>query len=364
MDLSAIASNLRVLREGAGGRPVWAVVKANAYGHGAVPVSRRLAREGVAGFAVANLAEALTLRRAGIRDEILVLGGVAPGEAAACRAYALTPAIGGPEDVRALAAAPGSRREPLPVHVELDIGMRRLGAPPESLGELAAALVGARREVLLAGAFAQLSAAEIEGEEPTRAELARLRAGLDALAAAGIRPPLVHVANSGAILRHPDARCDAVRPGLALYGVVPAEDLAATGLTPALSLETRVLAVRDVPAGAPVGYAGAWVASRPTRIATLPIGYHDGLRRSLSGRFAVRVRERYAPVVWMVSMDLTLVDATDSGAEPGDPVILIGRDTAAAVTVWDLARAAGTIPYEILCTISPRVPRIYTDGGA
>ena len=362
MDLSAIASNLRALASRAGGRPIWAVVKADAYGHGAAAVSNRLAREGVRAFAVANLDEGLALRRAGIPGEILILAGVAPEEAAACRAYGLTPAIGDAENVRAIARAVGRRDEPLAVHVKLDTGMRRLGAPPEALPGLVAALAASRGELRVAGAFTQLSAGEEEGAEPTRGQLELLRAGLAALGSAGISPEVVHAANSGAILRHPDARCDAVRPGLALYGVLPAEGMADPGLTPALSLETRVLEVRDVPPGARVGYGGAWTARRATRIATLPIGYHDGLRRSLSGKFAVRLRGGWAPVVGMVSMDLTLVDATDTGAAAGDRAVVIGRDGDAAISAWDVARAADTIPWEILCTISPRVPRIYVDG--
>jgi alanine racemase len=169
----------------------------------------------------------------------------------------------------------------------------------------------------------------------------------------------VHAANSGALLAHPESRFDAVRPGLALYGVLPSEDLADPGLVPVLSLETRVLAVKDVPARTPLGYGGRFVTVRTSRIATLPIGYHDGFRRSFSGSASALIREGAAPVVGMVSMDLTLVDATESGAEPGDRVVLLGRMGSRAVTAWDLARAAGTSPWEILCGISRRVPRVY-----
>ena len=351
------------MRERAGGRPVIAVVKAEAYGHGAVAVARRLAREGVDRFAVALCEEGVALRRGGIRGEILVLEGVDPSRVAECFGYGLTPAVHSVEGARALARAAAGSRAPLPVHVKLDTGMRRLGAPRESVPALAAAL-RASRELAVAGVFTQLSSGESESSEPTARELALLREGLAALERSGIAPGTVHAANSGALLAHADALLDAVRPGLALYGVLPAEGLANPGLRPALALETRVLAVRDVPAGATAGYGGAFVAGRPTRLATLPIGYHDGLRRSVSGRFSVRVRGGWAPVVGVVSMDLTLVDATDSGAEPGDRVIVLGRDGDVDVTAWDLARAASTVPWEVLSTLSPRVPRVYSERGA
>jgi alanine racemase len=150
-----------------------------------------------------------------------------------------------------------------------------------------------------------------------------------------------------------------VRPGLALYGVPPSERFAAEGLAPAMTLATRVMAVREFPPGTPLGYGGAFVTRRPSTIAVLPIGYHDGLRRSFSGRVSVLLRGREAPIVGAVSMDLTFVDATDGGASPGDPVVCLGADAGRRVTAWDLARAAGTNPYEILCGIGPRVPRAY-----
>jgi alanine racemase len=181
---------------------------------------------------------------------------------------------------------------------------------------------------------------------------------------AGVSPGLVHLANSAAILAHPDSWFDGVRPGLALYGVPPSEAIDATGLTPAMSIETRVVGVRRLPAGTALGYGGRFVTQRETTVAVLPIGYHDGFRRSFSGSVSVLLRGRKAPVVGSVSMDVTLVDATATGTERGDRVICLGRDGDSAITAWELARAAGTIPYEILCGLGPRVARVYREEPA
>jgi alanine racemase len=242
--------------------------------------------------------------------------------------------------------------------VKLDTGMGRLGIPSREIGALVEIL---RRAPGLSvrGVFAQLSAAEDPGSPATPAEIRGFSDGVAALRAAGVEPRLVHLANSAGVLGHPESRFSAVRPGLALYGVPPSERFAGEGLAPAMTLATRVMAVRDFPPGTPVGYGGAFVTRRPSTIAVLPIGYHDGLRRSFSGKVSVLLRGREAPIVGAVSMDLTMVDATDGGASPGDPVVCLGSDAGLRVTAWDLARAAGTIPYEILCGIGPRVPRAY-----
>ena len=362
MDLESIAANYRVLKARAGGRAVYPVVKADAYGHGAVPVARRLAEEGAGCFAVAILEEGIALRRGGIPGEILILGACDPAAAPLVRGYGLTPAVHDLEQARGFASATASFGRPLPVHVKLDTGMGRLGVRPEGVVPLAQILKSARG-LEVAGAFTQLASGEDPAVEPTGRQIAALAAGLAALSEKGIVPATVHVANSGAILAHPEAHADAVRPGLALYGVLPSESLEDPGLTPAMRLETRVAAVKSVPAGEALGYGGTFVTSRPSRIAALPIGYHDGFRRSFSGRIAVLLRGRRAPVVGVVSMDLTLIDVTESGAETGDLVVVMGRLESDRVTVWDLARAAATNPWEILCGLGARVPRFYVGAG-
>jgi alanine racemase len=360
VDLDAVGSNYRLIRERVGpGRGIYCVVKADAYGHGAVAVARRLAREGANRFAVAQTEEGVALRRAGVDGEILLLSAAEPAEVPRQRTYGLTPVISDLAQGQAMAAASRTLHEPLRVHLELDTGMGRAGVRPDDLSSVIALLRSAPR-LELAGTFANLSAADNPASPETERQVRALVACAAALRSAGVEPGVLHIANSAGILGHPDAWLDAVRPGLALYGIGPGDDVASSGLRPAMTVETRVVSVRRVPAGTPLGYGGRFVTSRETAVAVLPIGYHDGLRRSLSGKTAVLVRGRRAPVVGAISMDVTLVDVTDSGAERGDRAVCLGSDGGQSVTAWDLARAAGTIPYEILCGIGPRVAREYT----
>jgi alanine racemase len=361
VDLDAIARNYELLRRRVGPeRAVYGVVKADAYGHGAVAVARRLARAGADRFAVANTDEGVALRRAGVAGEILLLSHAEPSDLPRHRGYGLTPALYDLGQAEALVAAASGR--PLSVHLELDTGMGRAGIRPEELDAVIALLRRSPR-VTLAGTFANLSSADDPASPATKQQVAAMTAGVERLRAAGVAPGLVHVANSAGVLAHPGSWFDAVRPGLALYGIPPSEAVGDPGLSPALSLETRVVGVRRVPAGTSLGYGGRFVAARETTVAVLPIGYHDGLRRSLSGRVEVLARGRRLPIVGAVSMDLTLVDATGAGVERDDRVVCLGRDGAETVTAWDLARAAETIPYEILCGIGPRVSRVYREEG-
>ena len=358
VDLSAIAGNYRYLQRLAGSAAVVPVVKANAYGHGAVAVARRLVEEGSDRFAVAIAEEGVELRRGGIRGEILILNYSDPADAPLHRAYALTPAIYELDQARGLAEAAGGLEAPLPVHLKLDTGMCRLGVRPEDLST-AIELLRRSPGLALKGTFTQLARAEEERSQATDRQLATMKRCLELMRDAGIEPGLVHAANSAGLLGHPASILQAVRPGIALYGISPSEALDPGTLAPSLALETRVMAVNTVAPDTPLGYGGRFVTSRTSRIAVLPIGYHDGVRRSFSERVSVLLRGEKAPIVGAVSMDLTLVDATKSGARIGDRVLLLGSDGELRVTAWDLARAAGTIPYEILCGIGTRVPRVY-----
>jgi alanine racemase len=362
IDLDAIASNYRLLRDRVGpGRAVYAVVKADAYGHGASAVARRLAREGADRFAVAHTQEGVALRRAGVRGEVLLLSHAEPADLPRQRAYGLTPTFYDLEQARAIAQAAMGPGEPVRVHLELDTGMGRAGIRPDELDAMIA-LLKASPGLRLAGTFANLSCADDPSSPETGRQIEALAACVARLRAAGVPPGTVHAANSAGVLGHPGAWLEAVRPGLALYGVPPSPALAGTGLAPAMALETTVLSVRRVPAGTPLGYGGRFVAARDTTVAVIPIGYHDGLRRALSGKIGVLLRGRRAPVVGAISMDVSLVDATGCGAERGDPVVCLGSQGGETVTAWDLALAAGTIPYEILCGIGPRVARVHTAG--
>ncbi len=362
IDLDAIARNYRALRDRVAPRPVFAVVKADAYGHGAAAVARRLEREGADRFAVANTDEGVALRRAGVDGEVLLLSCAEPEDLPRQHAYGLTPTLYDVAQAEAVVSAAGRLSGALRVHLELDTGMGRAGVRPEELDPILDLFRRSRR-AQIAGTFASLSSADDPASPATARQVETLRGCVARMRDAGVGPGVVHLANSAGVLAHPETWFDAVRPGLALYGVTPS-GAAAPELTPAMTVVSRVVGVHRVPTGTPLGYGGHFVAARPTTVAVLPIGYHDGFRRSFSGTVTVLLRGRKAPVVGSISMDVTLVDATETGAERGDVVTCLGREGDAEVSAWDLARAAGTIPYEILCAFGPRVRRTYEGEGA
>ncbi|MGH9443538.1 MAG: alanine racemase [Thermoanaerobaculia bacterium] len=357
VDLSSIAHNFHLLQR-LSGRRVLAVVKADAYGHGAARVARALEAAGADFFCVAIAEEGVALRRAGIRSPILLLNSCGGGEAPLYRALALTPTLFSVDQARDFAAATAAFSRPLAVHVKLDTGLTRLGVMPEEIPALAEVLrraPGLRVEA----AFTHFS----HGDEPESPELAsqeeRSKSAFAALRAAGLQPDWTHLANSGAAMAGKGAWTDAVRPGLSLYGVSPAAGLGSE-LRPALSWETEVVAVKRVASGTPVGYGGAFVTTRESILAVLAIGYDDGYRRSFGGKVPVLFAGGAARTVGVISMDLTVCDTTDLEVRRGDRTVLLGATPAGAVSAHDLARAAETIPYEILCGIGARVPRRYS----
>ncbi len=359
VDLGAIARNYRLLQRRVEERvAIIPVLKADGYGHGAAPVARRLGAEGARRFAVADAREGMGLRRAGVSGEILLLNFCEAADLPLCRGYALTPTLYDMVQARDFAQACAGAPAALPVQIKLDTGLGRLGFRPERIPEVAE-LLRAAPGLKVEGIFSHLASAEKRSAAETSEQIRVFRGALSALAAAGLPTALVHLANSAGVLAHPDSHFDAVRPGIALYGVPPWDSEEGDLLEPAMRLETRVMSVRRLPEGTPLGYGGTFVTRRSSTVAVLPIGYHDGLRRAFSGRVSLLLRGREVPIVGAVSMDLTLVDATDCGASPGERVVCLGRDSGRAITAWDLARAAGTIPYEILCGIGARVPRRY-----
>lgn len=363
VDLQAISHNARAISDLIGpATALMAVVKANAYGHGAVPAARAVLRGGATWLGVSSVAEGLELRGAGIEAPVLCLGYAPPESLAAAAAARLSITLYEETTLDAL------RRlridDPVGIHVKVDTGMHRLGAPPEE----ALALVRAVRNaphLRLQGLFTHF--ADADGDDPafTRAQLgAFLEVRRRVLESAG-GDFLSHAANSAGLLRFPEARLDLVRAGIILYGVPPAAGLAAPfALREALRWATVVTSVRTVPAGETVGYGRRFRAQAPSRIATLAAGYADGLGRALSNRGFVVVRGRRAPLAGTISMDQAAVDVTAvPGVAVGDLAWLIGSDGGARVSAADLAAAAGTIPYEVLCAISSRVPRRYRDEG-
>jgi alanine racemase len=344
------------------------VLKADAYGHGAPAVARTLERARVDGFCVALLEEAVELREAGIVAPILVMGGHYGTAHDEVVARGLVPVVHdlGAIDAFARLVRSGAVPGPIEVHLKVDTGMARLGVTMNDLPQLAAKLEGIP-EVRVSGLMTHLACADASDLAETTEPMARFEAAGALLARHGIHPELRHAANSAALLRA-QARLDAVRPGIAIFGVSPrvgAEPLTAD-LRPVMRVRTEVVAVRDVESGAPVGYGATWRAPRRARIATLPLGYADGLSRQLGNRGHVLVRGRRAPIVGAVSMDMTMIDVTDvPGATVRDEVVVLGaqegplgRDTIGAE---EIAAHSDTIPWEVLTSVSRRVPRFYRE---
>jgi alanine racemase len=357
--LPALHHNFLEVVRRVGRTAVLAVVKANAYGHGAVPVTQALLAAGAGQFGVATVTEGLELRAAGITAPILVMGGVFPDEIPALLESDLTPVLPSREAVETLARFIRSRSTPVRVHLKIDTGMGRLGlAQEEVLGLLASSWPPALR---LDGLMSHLARADEPDPTPTEEQLARFRTLLDAIKAAGLPVPPAHIAGSAAILRFPASHLDMVRPGLMLYGYAPGS-LSTTDLCPALAWKTRIVQVKHVPGGQAVSYGGTFVTARPSTLAILPVGYADGYSRGLSNRGHVLIAGRPAPVVGRVCMDLTIVDVT--GHPPvhaGDEAVLLGRQGSARITADDLAAWLGTISYEVLSRIGRRVVRVYRD---
>ncbi|MFM8552712.1 MAG: alanine racemase [Nitrospiraceae bacterium] len=360
VDLSALASNLQQARRRlARTCDILAVVKADAYGHGAVPVTKALLQQGVARFGVATIQEGAQLRDAGIQAPILVMGAVNQTQLADLLDYALTPLIYEPDMAAALADSAGSRSAPYPVHLKVDTGMGRLGLNPEQVLPLIQS-PACRGPLRLEGLMTHLADADNEDPAYTKIQLERFQKILAQLQAAGLSVPLIHAANSAAILKHPAAHFSLVRPGLMLYGYSTAPQAAEARLTPVLSLRSQVAQVRSLHPGDSVSYNRSFVAQRPSRIAVLPVGYADGYSRALSNKGQVLVQGRRCPVVGRVCMDMTLVDVTDLRAvRPGDEVILIGHQGTEDIPATEVAAWSGTIAYEVLCGIGPRVLRVY-----
>jgi len=363
IDLDAVTSNLKVLRLRAGqDKGVMAIVKANAYGHGAVPLAWHLSSQGICALGVGDSTEAIELRRAGISCPIVVLGAVIHGELADVVANDIAVTVHSTERVRVLAREARRAGRRAAVHLKIDTGMSRLGCAPRCAVEIAG-LIHSSEFLSLMGCCTHFAAAGPGSEEYTARQISLFEQVTAAIAEAGIPVPPRHAAASSAILTRTASHLDLIRPGLALYGLASPPALG-PGLRPALTLKTQVIFLRDHPAGVSIGYERAHITDRRTRIATLPVGYHDGYPWRLGGRGEVLIHGRRAPVVGRVSMDYLMIDV---GAIPGvcvgDEVVLLGRSGKEAIDAIELAERAGTIPYEILTRLGNRVVRVYRGGG-
>jgi alanine racemase len=372
VDLSAVADNFRLAVELAG-RPAIGIVKADAYGHGAVRVARTLVEAGAPLLAVALVEEGLELREAGLATPILVLGAAYGDRYDLLLRHRLTPLVFTPEHVGRLAAAARAAGVRASAHLKIDTGMGRTGIAPAELPALVEALRSAP-EVDLEGVCTHFASADLEPRATTERQVRLFHEVSAALARAGFAPRLHHLANSAGTLEYPDARQDVTRPGIMIYGYLPFEGAAqpsaavsqaAGRLKVALTWRSAITHVKTVAPGTPISYGGCWIARRASRIATLPVGYGDGYNRRLSGRpgfgcAEVLVRGCRAPVAGTVCMDMMMVDVTDiPGAGSGDEVVLLGAQGGLRIGADELAARAGTISYEILCAIGKRVPRRY-----
>src|SRR4051794_9113883 len=367
IDLNNLAANFNQVKQRVSPTArVMAVVKANAYGHGAVQCAQRLAPGRAHWFGVALPEEGIELRESGIAQPILCLAGYWPGQAAACIRHRLTSVVYHLEMIDALNQAAANAGVVADVHVKIDTGMGRLGVRFDQLGEFVAALERFRN-VRIDGMMTHLAAADDTSCQPlTSDQIQRFDHAVTVFRDHGYRPTHLHLANSAGVYGHRESWGNLVRPGGALYGlwrdVLPPSE-SSPGLQPVMSLHSRICLLKWVPTGETIGYGCTFEASRRSLIATVPVGYHDGYMRGLSNRAHVIVRGMYAPVVGRVSMDLTLIDVTDvAGVEVDDQVTLLGwnRENAELkITAEDLARIVGTLSYEVTCGISERVTRVY-----
>ena len=361
IDLSAIAGNVRHLADRAGDAEAMVVLKADAYGHGAVQVAHTALRNGATWLGVACVPEARALRRAGIRAPVLVLGYTPAWQGREAVGLDLTLAVFDLETARGLGRAARALDSTVSVHVKVDTGMHRLGVQPADVNGFVAAL-GEVDGLRVTGIFTHFASADdvsAAGLAVTDAQMARFAQVLDGLESVGMLPATVHAANSAGLLCRDDARFDLVRPGIAVYGLPAGPDVPVAGLRPALAWKSQVAQVHDLPAGAAVGYGQTWTAARPSRVATVPVGYADGLRRAPDTWRHVLVRGCPAPVVGRVSMDQISIDVTDvPGTRRGDEVVLIGRQGSEELPATLVAEWLGTSCYEVVAGILARVPRV------
>ncbi|MCZ6540373.1 MAG: alanine racemase [Nitrospinae bacterium] len=347
-----------------------AVVKADAYGHGAGPCTRAVLEAGADTLGVGILAEGIELRELGIKAPIQVLVGIFPDEADELIQHNLTTTLYSRSLAETLSQRAGLLGMDVGVHIKIDTGMGRLGVPPEQLSGLVEYIMGLNN-VRIESVFTHLSSADDSDPEFTQNQIARLQSALEQLKAAKFNIPLAHCANSAALLQFPKSQFDLVRPGIALYGALPSPGLGPVvdaltrgnknfPLRPVMQWKTRILTINSLPKGSPVSYGKKFVTQRDSKIATLPVGYADGLERLLTHNMQVLVDGHKVPQVGTICMDMCMVDVTDRiGVKEGDEVVLLGHQGSETITADEMAAQAGTIPYEILCGVGKRVPRIY-----
>lgn len=385
IDLNAIAHNLRIAKKITGTRTVIAVIKADGYGHGAVEVSRRLVKEGASYLAVAYTSEAIALRRAGIKAPIIVL--FDKNNIEDYLKYSLIPVVHDVKTAQIFSKQAKARKYTVNLHIKVDTGMGRLGFNMEEI-EKEMSAIGKMKFISVRGLMSHFSDADLYDRSYALMQVERFNKAKSILSKKGIKRILCHMANSAAVMTLPESYFDAVRPGLMLYGCSPIHDTGfspqasrrgdkmqdkknlascilhhASCLKPAMTVKTNILSIRRFKKGTPVSYGRTFITARESLIAVLPVGYADGYPRVLSNNADVIIRGKRAPVAGRICMDTTMADVTEIGdVSEGDEVVLLGRQENTAVTSFELAERAGTIPYEILTSLGNRSKRVYING--
>ena len=362
VDIQKLTDNFRAIEQRAGKAKIMPILKANAYGHGLVRVARLMQKLGADYLGVAVLEEGILLRQKGVDLPILVLGGILGNQVPHFIKHKLTITASSIEKLRQIEEASRQMKKKAKVHLKIDTGLERIGVHYYNADPF---LECASRcaHIDVEGIFSHFASADAADLTFTRLQLDRFNEVLSFYNKRGIKlPPLRHMANSGALLQLPEATFDMVRPGILLYGVYPSDEAPRTiRVQPALTWKSRVVYFKVIKAGHSVGYGSTWTSDHDTRAATVPVGYGDGYMRSMSHKAEVIVRGKRHPVIGTVSMDQIVIDIGKDSAYNDDEVILIGEMDGSTVSCEDLARWAGTIPYEILTNINTRVPRIYTN---
>ena len=367
IDLAAIESNLRAISAFLNAsRPsplaprVIAVVKANAYGHGAAEVGPALERAGAAMLACADIEEGIVLRRAGVHIPILVFGALGISDLDGVFEHDLTPTISTPSAGKALVAAAVRRNTTLHAHLKIDTGMNRLGFRHDNLRRTLPE-IAASPHLAIDAIYTHFATADDPDSPMFNTQRERFEQALATTRDIGIAPRYRHAANSAALLRDERIWYDFVRPGLLLYGIVPPPLAATLALRPALSLHSRIVHVKGRRPGEGTGYGLNTTVDHPSTIAIVPAGYADGLDRRLAGRGHMLVRGRRVPIVGSVCMDMTMIDVTGMDISTGDEVVIVGQQGSESIDVREIAATIGTIPYELLCRVGTRIERVYTD---
>ena len=363
IDLSSLRHNFRQARKQAGAdRKLLAIVKADAYGHGIVPVARCLQDEGADFFGVASVQEGAQLREAGIDRPVIILGGFFPGQEEDLLRYRLIPILFDVETARRLNGVALAAGQSCPFHLKLDTGMGRVGFRPEELGAVLREM-SAWKGLRLEGVLSHLALADAPQDPLTSQQYEVFCHMLKQVRAAGYQPPWIHLSNSAALFAHQLTACNLVRPGIVLYGALPSDAFAdRLNLQPVMSWRTHIYQLKEVPVDTGVSYGHRFKAARPSVLAAIPVGYSDGYSRHLSGCGEVLVRGQRARVAGTVCMNWTMIDVSDiAGIQVGDRVTLLGRDGDDAISAEELAQKAGTISYEIFCQVGKQIPRFYQD---